>query len=264
MVMLIHSFGETRETRVQVYTEDIQEWNDTKRDEFANNDIKIQPVYSNETVGDLSSSLQAQTQETYEHQIFEDKYGDLPSYEPYYYKLHDQASSFGIQTIDSFNAYDTIKFNIVIQDGSSQQTVSLPSFALYDIQKYHMANIGGCNRLRGHFEESGRLCYVYHIVKSMCVQIDKDDGGNWYINRNENTGEFGCYSSKQNATDYEIIPLESGQQIDDKFPYTINNVTWIVRSAYDPWLIAVVLTEDTNKFGMTSFELRFLGLGLLF
>lgn len=84
------------------------------------------------------------------------------------------------------------------------------------------------------------------------------------MHRSRNTNEFGCYTSMHNATEFVTISLDSGQQIDDVYPYTMSKVTWEVRSAYDPWLTAVEVTEDTNQFGMTAFELRFLGFGLLF
>lgn len=94
--------------------------------------------------------------------------------------------------------------------------------------------------------------------------MDADDGGNWFINRNKNTGEYGCYTRDHNSTRYEQILLDPGQQIEDVFPYTLGKITYEIRSAHDPWLLSMILTEDTNNFGLTAFELRFVGFGLLF
>ena len=94
--------------------------------------------------------------------------------------------------------------------------------------------------------------------------MDRDDGGNWFINRNKNTGAYGCYTRNHHSTRYGLVSLEPGQQIEDVFPFTLGNLTWEIRSAYDPWLLSMVLTEDTRSFGMSSSELRILGFALLF
>lgn len=94
--------------------------------------------------------------------------------------------------------------------------------------------------------------------------MDKDEGGNWFMNRNKVSGNYGCYSRNHNSTKYDQIELGIGQQIEDVFPYTFSKLTWEVRSAYDPWLLSMILTEDTKDFGMSTFELRMIGFGLLF
>jgi hypothetical protein len=94
--------------------------------------------------------------------------------------------------------------------------------------------------------------------------LDKDQGGNWYLNRNKETGEFGCYSRNHNSTQYDLITLQPGQRVEDVYPYTMGKITWEIRSAYDPWLLSMILTEDTKNFGMSKTELRVLGFGLIF
>jgi len=59
------------------------------------------------------------------------------------------------------------------------------------------------------------------------------------------------------------IFLEKGQHIEDVFPFALGKVTWELRSSYDPWLLSMVLTEDTKEFGMTENELRYIGIALL-
>jgi hypothetical protein len=84
------------------------------------------------------------------------------------------------------------------------------------------------------------------------------------VNKNELTNQSGCYTQYHNTTTFEIIKLDEGQQIDDKYPYTLGSITWEIRSAYDPWLLSEILTEDTSNFGMSATELKMLGFGLLF
>ena len=118
-------------------------------------------------------------------------------------------------------------------------------------------------KLNGHYESTGGTCFMYSIISNVCLQVDKDDGGNWYLNKNKMTGESGCYSQHHNTTQYTQIVLSGGSKIDDVYPYTVGKVTWELRSAYDPWLVAMVLTEDTKNFGMSALELRYIGIWLI-
>ena len=259
------SFGTTRETRLKIYEEDITIWNTTKRGEFNNNEFIIQSVQPNGDSTSANGPLDLKTDESLEHQLAEDKYGELPHYDPLYYSLREDASYFGIEsTFSTFNSNEQLEFKIKIGGTPATEVVSIPKLPVYSVKEMKMAGSGGCQRHHGHYETSGSTCYIYSILSHIWVQIDKDQGGNWYLNTNEDTGEFGWYSSNYNSTSYEVIPLEEGQRIEDIFPYKMNNITWEVRSSYDPWLLAERLTDDTNNFGLTAIELRLLGFGLLF
>ncbi|CAI2371541.1 unnamed protein product [Moneuplotes crassus] len=264
MILVIKSFGETRETRLEVYEDDIEHWNLTKRDEFLNNQFLIQ-YEDNSSLVDSEGNLTQITEESVEHQLMEDKHGPLPEYLPLYYSKKESSSWFGIKNAFSkFNSSEMLKFNITVEESPENQSISVPELPLYKITKIKMAVASGCHRTHGHYEETGKTCYIYSILTHACVQIDKDAGGKWHLNTNKRTKAFGCYSQYHNATSYTVVPLEPGQRIEDKFPYTLGDITWEIRSAYDPLLLAEVLTEDTNNFGLSSTELRFLGIGLLF
>eukprot|EP00344_Euplotes_crassus_P001144 CAMPEP_0197008310 /NCGR_PEP_ID=MMETSP1380-20130617/44739_1 /TAXON_ID=5936 /ORGANISM="Euplotes crassus, Strain CT5" /LENGTH=335 /DNA_ID=CAMNT_0042428851 /DNA_START=219 /DNA_END=1226 /DNA_ORIENTATION=+ len=205
------------------------------------------------------------TSESVEHQLMEDKYGELPKYDPLYYSRKEKASWFGVEgPFTEFNDTKKMKFSISVKDEPTNQTITIPELPLYHIKKLKMSTATGCNRHHGHFESTGNTCYIYSILSHACVQIDKDAGGKWYLNTNKLTKAFGCYSQYHNATSYTVIPLETGERIEDKMPYTMGDLTWEIRNAYDPLLLAEVLTEDTNNFGLSSTELRYLGIAMLF
>ena len=264
VILVIKSFGETRETRLKLYEEDILKWNTTKRAEFKNTNFLVQFI-NNGTSVDANDTLTENTSESVEFQLAEDKYGELPSYDPLYYSRREKASWFGVtDLISSFNVLETLEFNISIPSSPDNQVVTIPKLDLYKVNAVKMANEGGCLRNRGHFEYTGNTCYIYSILSHICVQLDKDDSGKWYLHTNAQTNGFGCYTQTHNATSYEVISLEPGQRIDDKYPFTMGYITWTIRSSYDPLLLAKVLTEDTNNFGLGYFELRYIGFALLF
>lgn len=142
-VILWQSFSQTRETRIEVYKKDILAWNNTKRTEFSNVSIKLQYVNSDGSLGDISTELPSLTEESYEHQLDDETYGDLPSYEPYYYNLMSNASDFGIPTLETFSSFAKLTFNMLIDDGTGEQTVKLPPLDLYSIKTTHMTMASG-------------------------------------------------------------------------------------------------------------------------
>lgn len=260
---LIYSFDETREDRLKIYSTDIKTWETTKRGEFSNLTIKIQQINDDGSNGAISDALGMKGSENAEHILKDEKYGDVPTYEPLYYHLKSAAASYGIIQQQEFNRAQKVSYSLTIGEDSPQE-VRLPKLPLYSIESFKVGHPNGCERLHGHYSESGKTCNRYYYLKHICVQVDKDDGGNWYLNKNRNTGEFGWFTRNHNATDFEQIILSPGESIEDKYPLILGEITWEVRSAYDPWLLAMVLTEDSNEFGMTSYELRFIGIGLLF
>ena len=96
----------------------------------------------------------------------------------------------------------------------------------------------------------------------MCVRINKYDG-KWILNVTESDGHFGCFGLNHDTAMYEQIELRHGAIIENEFPMTLGKISFEVRNSYDPWLEAMVVTEGTFNFGMSSKELRFLGIGLI-
>mmetsp|Transcript_23306 Transcript_23306/g.20681 ORF Transcript_23306/g.20681 Transcript_23306/m.20681 type:complete len:220 (+) Transcript_23306:1-660(+) len=192
LVLFFKSFAITRETRLEIYNEDISIWNTTKRTEFKDNGFWVQFVNS---TGDLISATEKLNQtenESLEHQLIEDTYGELPSYEPFYYSTRENAAFFGVEsTFSSFDANEKLEFKIKVDETPTAQVVSIPKLSLYSVKSMKMAGSNGCARHKGHYETSGNTCYVYSILSHVCIQLDKDEGGNWYLNTNENTDAFG-------------------------------------------------------------------------
>mmetsp|Transcript_15944 Transcript_15944/g.18498 ORF Transcript_15944/g.18498 Transcript_15944/m.18498 type:complete len:155 (-) Transcript_15944:621-1085(-) len=153
--MLIYSFNETRETRLKVYTEDIMAWNNTKREQFANNIFRLSLI-TNNAPSITSPELGMKEDESVEHQLDAKQYGDLPSYTPLYYSLTDKAESFGIGKISTFKSADALKFNLMVGESTNQQIVSVPALPLYYVKSFKSTALEGCTRLSGHYESSGK------------------------------------------------------------------------------------------------------------
>jgi hypothetical protein len=117
-------------------------WKNTKRPEFLNNKFWIQNVKEDNTTTTSDSTLNMRTDESVEHQLDEDRYGELPHYDPLYYSLRDDASKFGVSKINFFRFTDTLKFNVLVGEGKTQQTVSLPPFQLYEVRQQRTNSIG--------------------------------------------------------------------------------------------------------------------------
>lgn len=146
-----------------MYTEDIMAWNNTKREQFANNIFKLScktralcTVITNNAPSTPSSELGMKEDESVEHQLDAKQYGDLPSYTPLYYSLTDKAESFGIGKISAFKSADALKFNLMVGESTNQQIVSVPALPLYYIKSFKSAALEGCTRLSGHYESSGQ------------------------------------------------------------------------------------------------------------
>lgn len=178
-MLTIKSFGETRETRVKVYEDDILYWNETKRDQFKGNQFLVQ--YDNGgTLNDANGTITEHTSESLEHILTEDKHGELPTYEPLYYSRKEPSSWYGITSqVSHFDSSQTIKFNISVSDTPEDQSISIPELPLYSVKSMKMASANGCSRHHGHFEETGNTCYIYSILSHICVQVDEDQGGKW-------------------------------------------------------------------------------------
>lgn len=141
LVMILKSFGETRETRLEIYQEDIDEWATIKRPEFLGNKFWIQNIREDDTLVTSTNYLPSKTEDSVEHQIAEDKYGDIPEYDPLYYSSRNEASSFGVDSnILTFNSTQKLKFNILVGEGASQQSVTVPELPLYSIKTSKMSN----------------------------------------------------------------------------------------------------------------------------
>ena len=105
-------------------------------------------------------------------------------------------------------------------------------------------------------------------MSNICIRVNKAEssfnGKQWILNHTDVEGPFGCFGETHDVILYEQILLKTGQDIESKMPLDFENLHFEVRNAYDPWMAAIELTEDTMNFGMKTKNMRFLGIGLMF
>jgi hypothetical protein len=125
-----------------VYQEDIEMWQTTKRNEFSNNKFFIQLEHQNGTISTSTQYLEGKTDESVEHKIDEDKYGDIPHYDPLYYSLRKSAQNFGLGTLETFVYSQEIHFSVLFDDNGDQQTISVPDVPLYQVDEIRTQKAG--------------------------------------------------------------------------------------------------------------------------
>jgi len=118
-------------------------WESTKRSEFADNIFNIQLVQDDGSVSTSAQELSQSSDESVEHQIDKDRYGDIPQYSPLFYTLRDEAMKFGVGTFQSFERSKQLQFRIAVGEGASQQIISLPLIDVYEVTSFKTSNVFG-------------------------------------------------------------------------------------------------------------------------
>ena len=77
-------------------------------------------------------------------------------------------------------------------------------------------------------------------------------------------GGVGCFDGDSKAVLYKKLYMEPNSHISDSFPINQLLVDFQVRNAADPLIAAIVLTDETLNFGMSSADLVITGCLLLF
>jgi hypothetical protein len=130
-------------------------------------------------------------------------------------------------------------------------------------------------RLKRGVAFSGK-CWVYSRLSRMCLQVDHD-GSQWHLAHRvpRLISSYGCEFESGNwtATVYEdmhLVPTdptgiseEQGLNHAVSQAVVFDDLEIVVRSAFDPHLKAIEVTQGSLDFGMTSEEERWLGAGMI-
>ena len=81
---------------------------------------------------------------------------------------------------------------------------------------------------------------------------------------NPNLAGVGCFGSDNKAVLYKKLYMERNSYIADSFPINDLIIDFQVRNAADPLITALVLTDQSLNFGMSSSDLIITGILLLF
>ena len=148
VVLVVRSAESNRETKISFYKDSINEWNDQKRQEFANLNIR---VAHNSTTSEAFDEWNDTSQvEVLNH----DYYGDLPIYDPLMYHLFDNASDLGFtENYNSFDTSQTTSLEILINDNGVNSTINMNDVpVMYKESVYHIG-ARSCTR-KGHYYNS--------------------------------------------------------------------------------------------------------------
>ena len=83
----------------------------------------------------------------------------------------------------------------------------------------------------------------------------------WFADPSWNT--TGCFNENLEPTLYTKIEILHPEYIDDPLPISVTDLALEVRSSHDPILYAMIVTDHTLKFGMSSKELKLIGIVLI-
>ena len=258
VVLVVRSAESNRETKISFYKDSINEWNDQKRQEFANLNIR---VAHNSTTSEAFDEWNDTSQvEVLNH----DYYGDLPTYDPLMYHLFDNASDLGFtENYNSFDTSQTTSLEILINDNGVNSTIYLNDVpVMYKESVYHIG-ARSCTR-KGHYYNSEANQWVkYAYLSGFCVKISKDNNG-WQLN--DTNGGFDWTGSEhhQSPYTYDPIVLQEGETIETHLPLSLRNFRGEVRSAHDPYFTVELLTNSSNDFGIDATTWFALGVTALF
>ena len=216
----------------------------------------------------FSDPFEMYVEESEDRQLLADKYGDLPHYKPLFYSRYGNATKLGVSPREKFNMSETMNFTVILNDTHKDHEINIDKLPLYKVKMVALKNEHGCGRLKGYYDVTIKQCKLYHKMSNICIRVNKAEssfnGKQWILNHTDVEGPFGCFGETHDVILYEQILLKTGQDIESMMPLDFENLHFEVRNAYDPWMAAIELTEDTMNFGMKTKNMRFLGIGLMF
>jgi len=119
-----------------------------------------------------------------------------------------------------------------------------------------------CRRRKGTFSDG--KCWKYSRLTQLCIQV-RLEGSQWQLAPRVpgKSASYGCEWEEGNWTaaiykDVELVPIDASAQV-----ISFKDIDIIIRSAHDPFLKAVEVTEGSLDFGLTAEEERWLAIVLL-
>jgi len=112
-----------------------------------------------------------------------------------------------------------------------------------------------CEAEGGFFNPVEHACVTHWQIDGFCVKISQDDDENWDADGQWDT--IGCVGEEMEIASYRHAAFHDQSQIIEGLEFS--NFTSIVRSGYDPYLLAEELTEATFTFGLKSGDWKIIG-----
>lgn len=101
-----------------------------------------------------------------------------------------------------------------------------------------------CTAKNGVWTSSG--CRVSSVASNVCVKVDQYSSGNWYASSTPG-GDVGCGA----GGNWQAV---SYTNVYNPVSPIVFNGQFVLRSAYDPYVVAASLTGGTFRFGLTTKE----------
>jgi len=274
IVLLEISTEQVHEHKAVKYAEVVDAWS-SHRHEFKQLDIS----------GSFSQDAKVKKPVTFLAEKLDDRatieHGeDLPDYEPLAYRLRSPPSGFlplvkfnEIEWQESNNEHHGVRLRLTLNIGASRLSTGVIPLVRAVASRSHQGLYDHCRQRRG--TPAGGKCWTYSRLSRLCLQIAKVDGRwSWATRVPGQKDSYGCAYVHGNWTtsvykDLDLVPIDpTGQQSDQGIHQVVmqsvvfDDLEIIIRSAYDPHLKALEVTDGTLDFGMTADEERTLAIVL--
>lgn len=156
-----------------------------------------------------------------------------------------------------------IRVNITIAD-TQLQTMEMPLVKAVA----HREQKGGYHHCHDHtISRTGGMCWVYERVTRICLQVEMQ-GTSWrFASRRLGANDsYGCEHRRGewSIARYDTAPFPFSSSGEQLVPHGgFEGLEIVLRSAHDPYLTALELTNGTLDFGMSVSEVKWLA-GVLF
>mmetsp|Transcript_67310 Transcript_67310/g.217319 ORF Transcript_67310/g.217319 Transcript_67310/m.217319 type:complete len:397 (-) Transcript_67310:166-1356(-) len=289
LVMLVNSFTDTRGALVSDYDAHVTQWVDAARASFAA--VEVNATVRWVTGHRVLQRMEASEDDEPQFHDAEHGKGLLPyvpltfassfDFESYYPGTEDGTETTSWEPLPDRETATSVIFQFTLRSSNGTlSTFATPSLPLVYDEVVRSKTPAPDNKCR--MQQNGvwrdRRCHVVKRLTQLCLQVQLDEGGAWMPNhrdtpdppsgpsRSSTPETYGCDPMHAwNPATYTLDPCW-GRRVSDRCPRearTKHVVHVIMRSAWDPFISAEELTDDTLNFGLSPSSQRVNGITML-
>ena len=214
------AFYGMREVKVALYQEAIDEWDNSKKQEFDNLIIQI------EQYGDSSGVFKEYNLTHGEEVLDHDYYGTLPSYDATYYKQGFSPEDIGFEpSYEEFDEELTTDIRLRIEEPELNHVsfLDIPDIKIFKKETVESANGSICNRRGDQYDKVSHTCSSFSKVTGFCIKISQEENTRKWV-LNDTLGGYDCTGDEHHSDPftYSKIFIEHGNTIENYEPFSLD------------------------------------------